>query len=58
MHNEHDEIYYQAIVPNSFQFDAVIKAIAKGLLFHQATEVHEEYQDMTGMTNKMGNINR
>ena len=31
MQNEDDEIqYYQAIVPNSFQYDAVIKTIAKG----------------------------
>ena len=31
IHNENDETqYYQAIVPNSFQYDAVIKTIAKG----------------------------
>ena len=31
MQNEDDEIqYYQAIVPNSFQYDAVMKTIAKG----------------------------
>ena len=59
MHNEDDEIqYYRAIVPNSFQFDAVIKTIAKGLSFCQTTDVYEEYRDMTGMTSKMGNINR
>ena len=59
IHNENDETqYYQAIVPNSFQYDAVIKTIAKGLSFRQTTDVYEEYQDMTGMTSKMGNINR
>ena len=58
-HNEDDKVqYYQAIVPNSFQYDAVIKTIAKGLSCHQATDVYEEYQDMTGMTCKMGNIIR
>jgi hypothetical protein len=44
MHNEDDEIqYYQAIFPNSFQYDAVIKTIAKGLSFCQTTYVFEEY---------------
>ena len=58
-HNEDDEVqYYQAIFPNSFQYDAVIKTIAKGLSFHQATDVYEEFQDKTGMTSKMGNISR
>ena len=59
IHNEDDEIqYYWAIVPNSFQYDAVIKTIAKGLSFHQTMDVYEEYQDKAGMTRKMGNINR
>jgi hypothetical protein len=59
MHNQVDEIqYYQAFVPNSFQYDAVIKTIAKGLSFYQTMDVYEEYQDMTRMTSKMGNINR
>ena len=59
MHNEDDEIqYYQAIVSNSFQYDAVIKTIAKGLSFCQTTDVYEEYWNMTGMTSKMGIINR
>ena len=35
MHNEDDQIqYYQAMVPNSFQYDAVTKTIAKGISFH------------------------
>ena len=59
MHNEDNEIqYYQAIVPNSFQYDAVIDAIAKELSFSPTTDIYEEYQDMTGMTSKMGNIKR
>ena len=59
MHNEDDKIqFYWAFVPNSFQYDAVIKTIAKGLSLCQTTDVYEEYQDMTGMTSEMGNINR
>ena len=59
MHNEDDKIqFYWAFVPNSFQYDAVSKTIAKGLSFCQTTDVYEEYQDMTGMTSEMGNINR
>ena len=50
--------YYQAFVPNSFQYDAVTKTIAKGLSFHQIIGVDEEYQDMTKMTCKLGNIYR
>ena len=35
-----------------------MKTIAKGLSFCETTDVYEEYRDMTGMTSKMGNINR
>ena len=40
IHNEDDEMqYYQAIVPNSFQYDTVIKTITKRLSFHQTTDI-------------------
>jgi len=42
MHSKSNEFeYYRAIVPSTFQFDAVLKAVGSSLSFRQTVKVFE-----------------
>lgn len=59
IHSDDDEIeYYRAIIPSTFQYEAVLKAVGSGLSFRQTVTVLEEMRDLTGLSNKFGNISR
>ena len=50
--------YYRAIIPSTFQYQAVLKAVGSGLSFRQTVKVLEEMRDLTGLSNKFGTISR